>query len=195
MYGTRFKGSVHILKYFYSFRKMRNYLFLIATFLYSIFMNAQGLIETTPAQIEFPYLVNPETQMNVLSENIGFGAPKALKVPSGNTIFIEQIGRENTGNVQAISNRSEINLLQRGNENTVRLELQGSTVDYEVLQNGNNNLLREYSAASAPSVIQREISQSGNGQNLIIHGSNGLTERMKIDMGQGSQSLVIRNLN
>ena len=44
-------------------------------------------------------------------------------------------------------------------------------------------------------LLQRNIQQNGNNQNLVIHGRNGIVDKMKITMDKGSQSLIIRNTN
>ena len=60
---------------------------------------------------------------------------------------------------------------------------------------GNNNTLIEYNTFNNKQLLERTIEQNGNGQNLVIEGSNSIVDKMRITMDNGSQSLIIRNVN
>ena len=110
-------------------------------------------------------------------------------------VFINQIGDNNSSNVATQSAISTVKLNQFGNSNQINLQLKAEVIDYSVIQNGNNNLLLEYNMFNDKQLIQRTVQQNGNNQNLVIHGRNSIVDKMEINMGSGSQSLIIRNTN
>lgn len=111
-------------------------------------------------------------------------------------IFIHQIGNNNYSDISASVQISDIHLHQFGNDNTIDLDLKAAVIDYSVTQNGNNNSLIEYNnSINNKQLLERTIQQNGNGQNLIIEGNNGIVDKMRITMDNGSQSLIIRSIN
>ena len=118
------------------------------------------------------------------------------QTPENTGVFINQIGDNNVTMVQTISQKSDINLLQTGNGNTLGLDLYARNIIYNSLQQGNGNTLLEFNSSFyGKELIQRDIRQIGNDQNLIIHGSNGLSDRLHVRMSNSGQSLIIRNTN
>ncbi len=108
--------------------------------------------------------------------------------------LINQEGNANTVELQTSADTNGVFIDQIGDENTILLNLRANRIDYSVRQNGNNNMLLEYNVQANKQLLQRRIEQSGNGQNLIIHGQNSIMDRMQIIM-KGSQSVIIRNTN
>jgi hypothetical protein len=125
----------------------------------------------------------------------------SLSVPLENTpvnsgVFITQIGESNSNFVRTSAEVSEVELVQIGNGNTMTLDLRARNVLYTAVQSGNQNRLIEFNAGfSGKELIQRDILQSGDYQNLIIHGSNQISDRLRIRMENSGQSLIIRNSN
>jgi hypothetical protein len=154
---------------------------------------------TTRAQQEvedLQYLNSQEALLQVESQ-VGLSVlVPSVKTPEDTGVFINQIGDNNSALVQTISEKSDMNLLQTGNGNALGLDLNARNVIYNALQQGNRNTLLEFNSSFyGKELIQRDIQQNGNDQNLIIHGNNSLSDRLKIRMSNSGQSLIIRNTN
>jgi hypothetical protein len=142
------------------------------------------------------YLNSQEALLQVASQVGPSVLVPSAQTPENTGVFINQIGDFNRTIVQSSSERSDINLIQTGNENTMRLDLSARNIIYNALQQGNGNKLLEFnSVISGKELIQRDIQQVGNDQNLIIHGNNGLSDRLQVRMSNSGQSLIIRNSN
>lgn len=117
--------------------------------------------------------------------------------PSANSsdlAYVYQIGANNVGLVRITAENSELNLLQHGNANHAKIELSGKSLVHQTLQHGNGNLFIEY--GNMPHLdLRREIVQDGNNQNLIIYGSNSLTQNLKLNVQGDSETITIRNFN
>lgn len=168
---------------------------LLLAFLFSGFViNAQGIIEEetniTPAHFD-----SSSQQLNFYSQQ-GYESLNSSQIDVINKgVYINQIGNNNTSTVQTQSQISDVELVQLGNSNQIDLDLKATAIDYTVLQQGNNNRLLEYNLFDIKQLIERNIQQTGNNQNLVIHGNNSIVDKMKITMSEGSQSLIIRNTN
>ena len=120
--------------------------------------------------------------------------PLDLSTTTSNSIFIQQIGSNNTSavNIQAIN--KEINIIQNGNANRANIDLATKTVTHNLLQNGNNNFLLEY--GNTPNLdLERNIIQNGNDQGVVIFGSNSLTDNIILNLQGSSKTITIRNFN
>lgn len=166
---------------------MKPLVFLLAFALVCSTLTAQGIImNSTDVQVK-------PGQLDPLNSNTSLFKDLELRVDKEGA-FINQQGNGNTLELQTASNSNGVLIDQIGDENTVLLNLRANRIDYSVLQNGDNNMLLEYSTQANKQLLQRRIEQSGNGQNLIIHGQNSIIDRMQIIMN-GSQSVIIRNTN
>ncbi|SHJ60954.1 hypothetical protein SAMN04487911_12713 [Arenibacter nanhaiticus] len=156
---------------------------------------AQGQNNTTSLpSTSIQDLNTPNDQLNLINEQ--FLTRKAEIINSNaNMVLISQAGAHNTGTVTTLARNSEVSLTQNGNNNSMQLDLQATTIDYQAVQDGNNNLLLELNNGSNTELLQRNVTQTGNGQRLVIHGNNALSDRMMIRMNTDGQSLIIRNDN
>lgn len=117
-----------------------------------------------------------------------------LPIISSNSIYIQQIGMNNTTLTNVRADYSEINLVQNGNTNRASINVDGRTVIHNVVQNGNNNFLLEY--GNTPNLnLDRNITQNGNGNGVVIFGSNSLTDKMILNLQGNSKTITIRNFN
>ncbi len=139
-------------------------------------------------------LTTPSDQLNILNEQF-IGRASQISDFNDNRVFITQAGVNNESSVTTDATNSLVVLRQNGVDNTVQLNLRATTIDYEATQSGNNNLLLDFSNGTNTQLLQRKIIQTGNGQNLVIHGNNALSDRMEIRMNNGGQSVIIRNTN
>lgn len=168
---------------------------LLLAFLFSGFVsNAQGIIEEdsdiTPVQFN-----SSSQQLNFYSQQ-GYESLNSSQIDVINKgVYINQVGDQNRVNTQTQSQITDVALVQLGNYNQIDLDLKATAIDYTVLQQGNNNRLLEYNLFDNKQLIERNIQQTGNNQNLVIHGNNSIVDKMKITMSEGSQSLIIRNTN
>ena len=156
-------------------------------------LNAQGIINDKKDLS--PSFDNNQQQFNFFSQQINEASRAAIMNVANNGVFINQIGAANTTNITTQSQISDIKLTQLGNSNQIDLNLKATIIDYSVTQLGNNNLLLEYNTFNDKRLIQRTVQQNGDNQNLIIHGNNGIVDKMKINMNKDSRSLIIRNSN
>ncbi len=108
-------------------------------------------------------------------------------------VFIEQIGDGNRITAKANTNNISFNFLQKGDDNNIYLNVKAEAVKETVVQNGNRHSFIDFSNSS--SIHNLQLIQNGNGQRLMLHGENSISEKMKINMTGESQSLVIRNFN
>ncbi len=156
-------------------------------------LKAQGIIDE---EIEIANnFSNNQQQLNYFSQQSNEVVdPAAINVAQAG-IFINQIGDNNLTNIATQSQISDIQLNQFGNSNQIDLKLKAEIIDYTVTQQGNNNLLLEYNMFNGKQLLERTVQQNGNNQNLVIHGTNSIVDKMKITMDKGSQSLIIRNTN
>ncbi len=165
----------------------KNILIGVATFLgiCQIFAQDESMPETSSALVERLgpeiLLVVSETQSNL---------PTILS----NSIYIQQIGLDNSTSAYIQSENSELNLLQNGNSNHVKIDVTGKTVLHNLVQNGNNNFLMEY-GNSAHLNLERSIIQDGNDQGVVIFGSNSLTDNIILNLQGSSKTITIRNFN
>lgn len=129
-------------------------------------------------------------QLNIIQNEIGSNS-FIRRVPTGNSVFIEQVGSGNVGNVTVRSDQSDINLLQVGNNNETFILLNASTVRQNVVQVGNDNLYRDVSIHGAR-LHTGTVVQEGSYNEIIRTGSNSLSERLQITQrGTGRQAFIL----
>lgn len=113
---------------------------------------------------------------------------------SPRAIYIQQVGSENTATANIRARRNSVQLFQIGNGNHSEIDVSGNEITHNLLQNGNDNLLLEY--GSSPQLdLERHIIQNGNGQGVVIFGSNSLTDNLILNVQGSSKSITIRNFN
>jgi len=112
---------------------------------------------------------------------------------TGNSVFIEQLGNDNEAVINTRSNGGEIQLLQRGSDNGIFLNTVADQIKQTVVQQGDNHRFVDFGNTS--SIQNLEVIQSGNGQNLMMHGINSISEKMTISMQGQDQSVELRNFN
>lgn len=111
-----------------------------------------------------------------------------------NNIYIDQIGYNNSISVNSVTNSSNIDLIQNGNDNKVRLSFSALSASETIHQQGDGHYLAAF--GNTPTLnLQRTVKQTGYGQNLTIHGSNSLSEKMQLNMKGTSSTIIIRNFN
>jgi hypothetical protein len=145
---------------------------------------------------DLKYLNGQEALLQVESQvGLSILVPSA-QTPENTGVFINQIGNYNSTVVRSVSESSDINLIQTGTGNAMGLDLIARNISYNAIQQGDRNILLEFNSNfTGKDLLQRDIQQVGNDQNLIIHGNNGLSDRLQVRMSNSGQSLIIRNIN
>jgi len=111
-----------------------------------------------------------------------------------NSIYVEQIGSQNQLEVRSRTDTGNINLIQNGSNNITRIDVTTLSISDNIQQFGGNHFFAEYT--NTPNLnMQRTINQTGNGQNLMIHGNNSLSDKMRLSMAGNSNTIIIRNFN
>ena len=174
-------------------KKLKLFIFFLCISGVFLNLNAQGII--IEKKELSPSFDNNQQQLNYYAQQSSGSVNAFEKMVPNTGVFINQIGDNNRTDVAVQSQTSNIQLIQLGNANQIDLKLKADVIDYSVTQQGNNNFLLEYNIFDRKQLIDRSIEQTGNNQNLIIHGRNSIVDKMKITMGRGSQSLIIRNTN
>src|SRR5690606_3571763 len=133
--------------------------------------------------------ISPEMMTNL--GIIAASNPKNATV-QGNSIYIQQIGSNNTAQIQTRTNASEINLVQDGDYNDTNLDYTANTAVADLIQNGNNNRIKDF--ANNPNAdISLDLIQDGDYLNFERDGVNELTKSLKFRQTQASPTIIIRS--
>ncbi|WP_224487936.1 hypothetical protein [Robertkochia flava] len=111
-----------------------------------------------------------------------------------NAVYIQQIGQSNKVFTYAQTSKGSISVLQEGNNNKAGLFLKAETIEYNLTQSGNDNKYLHFNISN-PDLIKVNAVQQGNDTDIIIHGKNSISEKMKINMIGNDRALIIRNFN
>lgn len=133
-------------------------------------------------------LLGPENLLTVSQVQIN------LPTTNSNSIYIQQIGANNTISTNIHAENSELQLVQNGNSNSFAIDITARNVIHNTVQNGNNNFLMEYGNATNLN-LERSIIQNGDNQGVVIFGSNALTNDIKLNIQGSSKTITIRNFN
>lgn len=108
-----------------------------------------------------------------------------------NTVFIEQVGSNNSAMASISSNDSQVVIFQDGTNNTTDLNLSADRIRNNIVQIGNSNQVFDYSTHGAQ-VHEATVLQNGNYNTTISVGANSISERMQINQtGNGSSVFVL----
>lgn len=110
-----------------------------------------------------------------------------------NTIYVEQIGSNNTISSFQKSNLSDIQLNQYGIGNTIINTVNAPSIQQYILQYGNQNSI--VNNLYSQTLIHNTIVQKGNKLNLFNYGNNSISNNLKIYMTGNDNTLIIKNFN
>ncbi len=128
-----------------------------------------------------------------LPQGVPIHSEKAVAFKNtGNQIFLEQIGDDNSIGVHITSERRNINLIQNGNENYINLTSNVKSVSADVVQNGNNNFLMD-DVFGVSQDISLQLKQNGDNLHFERHGSNSIGDNLKFEINGNSKAIIIRN--
>ena len=171
---------------------MKNTLYILLVVMVSTMSYAQTYINEDKKIIDKNSSKSANEQLNIVqSENSSFF--KTNKPALGNSVFIEQVGLNNTGEIFIASDQSNVSLLQRGSYNEAYLTISASIISENVVQLGNNNFFKDFSVHGAK-IHTGEVLQDGNYNEIISIGKNSVSERFKITQtGIGKEAYIIHN--
>jgi hypothetical protein len=110
-----------------------------------------------------------------------------------NSVFIDQVGSNNIGDVKITSNDSEVNLVQIGSNNKTFINLRATTIRENVLQLGNDNLFQDFSIHGAQ-LHTADVLQNGSYNEVISIGRNSISEKIKVTQnGIGKKAFITHN--
>ncbi|MFD2187932.1 hypothetical protein [Aquimarina celericrescens] len=109
-----------------------------------------------------------------------------------NTVFIQQIGANNSAISNIVAESSDINIFQNGNENKVEIEESAREIEKLITQTGNNNIVYDFSFNPNASTSLELIQE---GDNLIFErfGTNELSKNLKFKMTGEARTIIVRS--
>ena len=110
------------------------------------------------------------------------------------SVLIAQIGSNNSIDANAVTGNGTLTVVQRGDDNTTYVDVTATELKSTVIQSGNNNNYLNFNVFNQE-VNATEIIQNGNNQNLIRHGGNSISDKLKVTMQGQGQSVIIRSFN
>lgn len=112
---------------------------------------------------------------------------------TSNNVYVQQIGNDNNivSNTRAVY--SDIGLFQKGNNNEVLLDITAGVIKENVLQTGINNSVIDLNP-NGSLLHTTAVFQKGANQNLIMLGSNSISDNMIISMQGKNQTILVRNI-
>ena len=119
-------------------------------------------------------------------------AQQQLSTDAKNSVFIQQIGSNNTSTAEIFSEQSTIALFQIGAQNTSYLTIAASKMEGAIVQTGINNAVFQINPGYTRN-LNTVVYQQGYNQSLLLLGGNSLSDNMKIAMKGTSQTIVVRN--
>lgn len=134
---------------------------------------------------------NPDQFKHITSQTGSLSNSK--NISTSNNVYIQQIGNKNDIISNTRSLYSDISLLQKGNNNEILLDITAGKINENVLQTGVNNSVVDLNAKGSI-LHSTAVLQKGANQNLIMLGSNSISDNMIILMQGKRQTILVRNI-
>lgn len=112
---------------------------------------------------------------------------------TSNNVYVQQIGNDNNIVSNTRSIYSDISLFQNGNNNEVLFDITAGCIKENVLQTGINNSVIDINTKGYL-LHTAVVFQKGANQNLIMLGSNSISNNMIISMQGKNQTILVRNI-
>ncbi|MAZ28948.1 MAG: hypothetical protein CL868_17950 [Cytophagaceae bacterium] len=114
--------------------------------------------------------------------------------PTGQSVYILQVGFQNKANVQSQSNATDINVAQNGDYNKVDLNYKVNTVEANLIQNGDGNRITDY-VLDKNRNVQLNLTQQGKNLSFDKFGTNTITEKLEFTQTGADKTIVVRSFN
>lgn len=113
---------------------------------------------------------------------------------ANNEVYIRQAGNNNGMVLKIKASSSDIEIWQKGDDNQAYFDLRADHIQYDLTQLGNGNRYLHFNTTN-PELISVNTLQTGNDLDIIVHGNNSISEKLKVNMKGDSRTLIIRNFN
>ncbi|PRP66175.1 hypothetical protein [Nonlabens agnitus] len=171
---------------------MKHVINIFAFLLIATVSSAQTYVNDAPI-INANSLSNQNEQLNVAQKQSFSNQQPSTTAPTGNTVFIQQVGFGNVGLIDVTSNNSEVTLLQSGYKNKALVLLRADNIQENIQQIGNRNLFLDYSLHGAET-HNVDVQQNGSYNSIISVGKNSISERLQLQQtGIGKAAFIIHN--
>lgn len=109
-----------------------------------------------------------------------------------NSVFIQQVGTNNTVLSNIVAESSDIKIFQNGDQNTVEINESAKEIEKIITQNGNNNSVIDFSLNPN---ISTNLELIQEGSNLIFerYGTNELSKNLKFKMTGEARTIIVRS--
>ncbi|WP_378177593.1 hypothetical protein [Aquimarina sp. SS2-1] len=141
----------------------------------------RSLVESQERFIVLNQLQN-NTSVQVARENL----------TANNSVFIQQIGANNSVNSMITAQSSDIRLSQNGEENLIEIDETSKEIEKFITQNGNNNVVTDFSFNRELST-SLELIQEGDNLTFERFGSNELSKNLKFTMTGNNRTIIVRS--
>lgn len=159
-------------------RKIFTTLILIILLPFALWAQSEG--ELGLSNNEYLHLINSQS---VLGSN-----------DSSSSVFITQIGDNNTINSYTISQINNSVFVQNGDYNSILVMSSAAEINQRISQTGQSNYFQSYS--NNPFSTQNiKINQQGINQDITVFGENSMSQNMTINMQGNDTSIIVRNFN
>ncbi len=110
----------------------------------------------------------------------------------GNSIFIKQIGEENTVLYTGVGQSSDIRISQKGERNLIDINEAAREVEKNIIQLGSDNTVVDFSF-NADISTNLEIIQEGDQHYFERFGTNELSKNLKFKMTGNARTIIVRS--
>ncbi|MBQ4820511.1 hypothetical protein [Aquimarina sp. MMG016] len=161
---------------------------------FSLFFMFCGLLISAQEKNEEQVLLSDQSKFITLSQVNNNLLLASDRTASGNTnsVFIQQIGADNTIVSNIVAKTSDIKLFQNGNSNTIEIDESSKEINKLITQNGNNNSVIDFSFNPDIST-NLELIQNGDNLTFERFGSNELSKNLKFNMSGNARTIIIRS--
>ncbi|KAA1246705.1 hypothetical protein [Aquimarina sp. RZ0] len=139
-------------------------------------------------------LVENQERFVVLDQLDNDASPTVTEsfIATTNSVFIQQVGANNSvfSNINAQS--SDIQLIQRGEGNLIDINETSGEIEKFISQTGSNNIVTDFSFNPTIST-SLEIIQEGNDHYFERFGSNELSNNLKFKMTGEARTIIVRS--
>lgn len=171
-------------------------LFVFAILLFAVSnMQGQTFSNSTSGQTASESFSTQDGRTNFIStQDMQRSAAPLTTAQADSSVLIAQIGSNNSTEAVAASDNGTLQVVQRGDDNSTFIDVAATELKATVIQSGNNNNYLNLNVFNQD-VHNTEIIQNGDNQNLIRHGGNAVSDKLKVTMQGQGQSVIIRSFN
>lgn len=114
-------------------------------------------------------------------------------MPTGNQVYIQQVGVGNYAKAMVASQKSKVEYRQQGDFNYINFDVQAHNVEKVVHQKGDSNRAFGFFNGVPETAVGLQLFQNGNNQHFEQFGTNSIGEKMQLKMNGNTNSIIVRN--